>query len=251
MSREIKSAQRGTLNEREEKASRQQEEALFLLLELNDALFPIGAYAHSYGLETYVQKGLVHDSKTAASWLYAYISGSFLYSELLAVRLAYEGFAEDEGIEGLLQLEKELGAAKIPREPREALQKLGRRLAKNVQKIKLPFEEKFAAYIKEAKDSCTHPVCYGALAAALHLPERQALLHYYYAQLSALINTCVKLIPLSQTDGARLVASFRTKYSDIIDGVFAADEDDLCLASPGIDIRAMQHEVLYSRLYMS
>lgn len=34
---------------------RAEEDALFLLLELNDALFPIGAYAHSYGLETYVQ----------------------------------------------------------------------------------------------------------------------------------------------------------------------------------------------------
>lgn len=230
---------------------RQQEEALFLLLELNDALFPIGAYAHSYGLETYVQDGLVHDSQTAAAWLYAYFSGSFLYSELLAARLAYEYFPEADGLQKLLQLEKELRAAKVPREPREALQKLGRRLAKNVQKIELPFEPKFEVYVKETQNSCTHPVCYGALAAALHLPERQALLHYFYAQLSALTNTCVKLIPLSQTDGARLVSSFRTKYSGIIDRVFEADKDDLCLASPGLDIRAMQHEVLYSRLYMS
>lgn len=235
----------------EEKVSPQQEEALFLLLELNDALFPIGAYAHSYGLETYVQQGLVHDSNTASAWLCAYFSGSFLYSELLAARLAYEYFPETDGLEKLLQLETELCAAKVPREPREALQKLGRRLAKNVQKIGLPFEPQFAAYVKETQHSCTHPICYGALAAALHLPERQALLHYFYAQLSALINTCVKLIPLSQTDGARLVASFRTKYSTIIDRVFEADEDDLGLASPGLDIRAMQHEVLYSRLYMS
>ena len=27
----------------------------FLLLQVNDALFPIGAYSHSYGLETYIQ----------------------------------------------------------------------------------------------------------------------------------------------------------------------------------------------------
>ena len=30
----------------------------FLLLQVNDALFPIGGYSHSYGLETYIQKGL-------------------------------------------------------------------------------------------------------------------------------------------------------------------------------------------------
>ncbi len=31
----------------------------FLLLQVNDALFPIGAYSHSYGLETYIQKNLL------------------------------------------------------------------------------------------------------------------------------------------------------------------------------------------------
>ena len=176
---------------------RAEEDALFLLLELNDALFPIGAYAHSYGLETYVQQGCVHDAATAGKWLRAYFSGSFLYGELLSARLAYEAFGEPDGLEKLLELEAEVRAARVPRETREALQ------------------------------------------------------HYLYAQLSALTNTCVKLIPLSQTDGARLVASFRTCYSAYIDRALAAEADDLCLSSPGLDIRAMQHEVLYSRLYMS
>ena len=35
--------------------------AKFFLLQVNDALFPIGGYSHSYGLETYIQKGIVHD----------------------------------------------------------------------------------------------------------------------------------------------------------------------------------------------
>ena len=30
--------------------------AKFFLLQVNDALFPIGGYSHSYGLETYIQK---------------------------------------------------------------------------------------------------------------------------------------------------------------------------------------------------
>ena len=230
---------------------RAEEDTLFLLLELNDALFPIGAYAHSYGLETYVQQGCVHDAATAGKWLRAYFSGSFLYGELLSARLAYEALGERDGLEKLLELEAEVRAARVPRETRAALQKLGRRLAKNVTKIGLPFAARFDDYVKAAEQSCSHPVCYGALAAALALPERTALQHYLYAQLSALTNTCVKLIPLSQTDGARLVASFRTCYSAYIDRALAAEADDLCLSSPGLDIRAMQHEVLYSRLYMS
>lgn len=35
----------------------------FLVLQMNDSLFPIGAYSHSYGLETYIQKGIVKDAE--------------------------------------------------------------------------------------------------------------------------------------------------------------------------------------------
>lgn len=35
----------------------------FFLLQVNDALFPIGGYSHSQGLETYIQQGRVHDEK--------------------------------------------------------------------------------------------------------------------------------------------------------------------------------------------
>ena len=31
----------------------------FLLLQINDSAFPIGSYTQSFGLETYVQKGLI------------------------------------------------------------------------------------------------------------------------------------------------------------------------------------------------
>ena len=42
--------------------------AKFFLLQVNDALFPIGGYSHSYGLETYIQKGIVHDEE-AVRWM--------------------------------------------------------------------------------------------------------------------------------------------------------------------------------------
>ena len=34
-------------------------EKQFYLLQVNDALFPIGGYSHSQGLETYIQRGIV------------------------------------------------------------------------------------------------------------------------------------------------------------------------------------------------
>lgn len=86
-----------------------EEEALFLLLELNDALFPIGHMHTRMGSRRMCSK-LVHDAATAGKWLQAYFSGNFLYGELLSARLAYEAFPEPDGIERLQTLEEEVRA---------------------------------------------------------------------------------------------------------------------------------------------
>ena len=62
----------------------------FLLLQINDALFPIGGYSHSYGLETYIQKNIVYDIKTASDYIKNRLRYTICYTELLAARLAFE-----------------------------------------------------------------------------------------------------------------------------------------------------------------
>ena len=68
----------------------------FLLLQINDAMFPIGAYSHSYGLETYIQNGIVHDSQTAGEFIRKKLKYNMLYNELAFVRFAYE-YAKEIG----------------------------------------------------------------------------------------------------------------------------------------------------------
>ena len=36
---------------------------IFILFQINDALFPIGAYSHYYGLETYIPVSYTHLEK--------------------------------------------------------------------------------------------------------------------------------------------------------------------------------------------
>ena len=75
----------------------------FLLLQINDAMFPIGAYSHSYGLETYIQNGIVHDSQTAGEFIRKKLKYNMLYNELAFVRFAYE-YAKEGVMKDLLDL---------------------------------------------------------------------------------------------------------------------------------------------------
>jgi len=106
-------------------------EKQFYLLQVNDALFPIGGYSHSQGLETYIQRGIVHNVDTAREYITHKIKWNLAYTELLAARLAYEA-AEKKDLQELLYLEELLEASRIPMEQREAARKMGSRFAKTI-----------------------------------------------------------------------------------------------------------------------
>ena len=104
----------------------------FLLLQINDALFPIGGYSHSFGLETYIQKNIVTNGEKAKEYILSRINNSIKYTELLGIRLAYNE-AEKENIEGLLNIDEILTASKIPSEIRTASLKMGSRFVKTIK----------------------------------------------------------------------------------------------------------------------
>ena len=228
-------------------------EKQFYLLQINDALFPIGGYSHSQGLETYIQRGLVHDEDTAREYITNKIKWNFEYTELLAARLAYEA-AEKKNLKGILRLEELLEASRIPMEQREAARKMGSRFAKTIEKLELPISESgiFRKYLDARKGKTVNHCCiYGIFCAEMQIPLEEALSHYLYAQTSAIVTNCVKTIPLSQTSGQKLLSGCYGEFEMILKDVMKKREEDLCLSAPGFDIIGIQHERLYSRLYMS
>ena len=66
-----------------------------------------------------------------------------------------------------------------------------------------------------------------------------------------MVTNCVKTVPLSQTAGQRLLYQSQAFFQELLEHLEALTEEDLCLSMPGFDIRCMQHEGLYSRIYMS
>ena len=299
--------------------------SFFELLQLNDATFPIGSYTFSWGLETFVQQGIIHDSKSAEAFIGSELSGSFLYSDLLAVRLAWEASgvcnageahcasgvcsagemhcASGVGSVGaahcasgvgkaneahsasctgnapepnnaslvctvpswqkLQALDEIYGASRGPFELREGSRKLATRFEKTTDAFcEIPLlangthGENSTGRTSEMHGAKTaayqavyFPVAYGAHCAERGIPLEECLAAFTYSQVSARVTTCVKLVPLSQSEGQRILYSLMKNFSDLVAKCFTLSENDLCRSSPGLDLRAMQHEYLYSRLY--
>lgn len=226
--------------------------AKFFLLQVNDALFPIGGYSHSYGLETYIQKGLVHDEDSAEEFIHKRLEYNFLYNEFLAVRLGWE-YAVRGDLTAISRLEEIMEAGKIPRETREASRKLGSRFIKTLSALEIPRENRVFEEYREARKgkSVHHAVAYGVFCGAAGITREEALEHFLYAQTSAMVTNCVKTIPLSQSSGQKLLSGCYPLLQKLTREVKELGEEWLGLSGPGFDLRCMQHEGLYSRIYMS
>lgn len=233
-------------------------EKLFLLLQICDSQFPIGSYTQSYGLETYVQKNLVFDGATAESFISANMKQSLVYSELLPVKLAYS-YGLERNMPKIIQLEQISRASRSPRELREASLKLGKRFVRTVEGLPVDFDQESLDFFHEYQQSAqtigiSHPVAYGVYCSLVDMGENQensVLSHYFYSQLSAFVTNAVKLVPLSQTEGQKILCSLHQDIPSLLEKIQGLTEEDLFLSCPAFDLRSMEHERLYSRLYMS
>ena len=224
----------------------------FHLLQVNDALFPIGGYSHSYGLETYIQKGIVKNVHDASIYITNKLKYSILYTDLFGVRLAYE-YCKEKDMDKLVELNQWTEASKVPTELRDASKKMASRFLKTVQEIDITYDSDFfKCYTEIIGIKNLHHAClYGVFCASIHIDELDALSHYLYNQTSAMVTTSVKTIPLSQTDGQIILTNSFMLLAELLSTVMNLDTSMYGLSAPGFDIRSMQHESLYSRIYMS
>lgn len=225
---------------------------LLTLLQINDSVFPIGGFTQSYGLETYVHKQVVHDSKTAQAYAQAMLQESFYYNDAAFFMLAWNICTRGATQAKILLLDQRISSLKAPAEIREASKKLGIRFLKIVAGFKTVARcKRYLTAIQNGDAHGHYAMAFAMYAHAQKIPFEDALTAFYYNNLNGIITNCAKLVPISQMDGQQILF----KLQPLIQQLVATQRDlpdeligNCCVAQ---DIRCMQHEKLYTRIYIS
>lgn len=225
--------------------------ALLALLQLCDTALPTGAFSCSNGLETYTQAGLIAEADTLQGWLDTVLRHSVHGGHLLPVALAHRAAAAADWPQ-LGRLDQQLTAMKHPRELREASMRVGQQLLRLARHIwPGPCIEYVETLWRQGTIAAHHAVVFGVLGWALELNEPVTVEAAGYTWLSSMTSAALRLFPLGQSAGQQVLTRLLTSLPGIAEAISQQGWDDLSSAAPGFDIRAMQHETLYSRLFQS
>ncbi|OOF37478.1 urease accessory protein UreF [Rodentibacter heidelbergensis] len=221
------------------------------LLHLVDPTLPIGGFNHSNGLETFVQQGIVESKITLEDYVQTQLLQNWIYNDGAYLSLAFDAM-ENHDFERLCELDWTLSATKIARESREGSFKLGVRLLKIfIRYENHPMLTTYQQAITEKRVQGYFPIVFAMVAQAMGLSKADTLYAFYYNSAVGAITNGVKLIPLSQMDGQDILFRLRQPLQKAVALSLSPDSDWLGAATLANDIRAMQHEQLYTRLYMS
>jgi len=225
--------------------------ALLSLLQFADGLFPTGGYAHSFGLETYCQAGIITDRPGLVAFVRAHLEGAAGPCDAVALAGALRA-AEREDLETCAALDATLDAMKPVREFREASRQMGRQTVRVA--AALTGDPRLIAFHDATETGRTpghHPVALGMTGAVLGWSAEEATTAFLYATAGLLVGAGLRLLPLGQLDGQRVLWSLRATIARLAEEAAAAAPDDLRSFAPGLDVAGMRHASLDRRLFRS
>ncbi|HWE76635.1 MAG TPA: urease accessory protein UreF [Stellaceae bacterium] len=226
------------------------EATLYHLLTWLSPSYPVGAFAHSSGLEWAVEAGWVRDRSTLEEWLQDVLQHGAAWND--AVLLAATHRAAAAGDKVALARCAQLAAALHPSEERR-IESLAQGSAFRRIAAATARQEAIEPFDIVPETETAYPVAVGILTAGYSVELTAALTAYLHAYLGNLVSAAQRLIPLGQTDGQTAIMTLKPAVLETVRRAAAIPPGDpfhfLGSATFAADLASMWHETQYTRLF--
>ena len=219
--------------------------SLLRMLQLSSASLPVGAFAWSHGMEQAVAVGLVHDEASAAGWLLGVAEHSVAAMDVPVLRRLHRAWREDDGAavehwNRLLCASRE--TSELAQEDHQMALALARLLADlGVAQAASWRRAPVLGYPTMHALACVHWQVNVDLACASLL----------YSFCENQVAAAIKLVPLGQTAGQRLLGRALAAIPDWCARGLDIRDEDIATCTPGLGAASVMHEQLYTRLFRS
>jgi urease accessory protein len=218
---------------------------LLRLMHLVSPALPIGAYHFSQGLEYAVEAGWIKTEADALQWIEGLAENALATLDLpLLLRLQAAWQASDNA--AAERLSQRLLAARETAELRAEDRHLGRALARVLLDLGIADAEPWLT-----SDAASHAALFALAASHWQIPAPDAAAGYIWAWCENQVLAAVKLVPLGQRAGQRVLDHLIKQIPTLIHRAESLADDDIGIATPYHGIACAKHETQYSRLFRS
>jgi urease accessory protein len=223
----------------------QADSALLRLLQLCSGTLPIGGFTYSQGIEWAVECGWIKDQASLTDWLTDLIETSLTLVEIPVLARLYRA-CENDDAEQLTYWSAWLLASREARELRDEERNRGRALASLLVDLDIPRAADWRDSLMTCQSAGFALACHG-----WSIPLHQAAQGFAWAWLENLALAGVKLIPLGQTAGQRVLRDLGDIASHAVQRGLALADHDMGASAPALAIASSRHEIQYTRLFRS
>ncbi|WP_446811989.1 urease accessory protein UreF [Methylomonas sp. 2BW1-5-20] len=219
--------------------------SLLRLLQLVSPGLPIGMYSYSQGLERAVDDGWLTNAEQVDGWLQGLLqNGLGLVDAPILARL-YDAWSVDD-MAAVEHWSQTLTACRETAELRAEDRQTGQALARLLVNLELP----------EANDWLKRPdatlgTMFALAAARWQISKADALIGYLWGWLENQVLCAVKLVPLGQVAGQRLLKNLADELPALVERALNLNDAEIGGSCFGLALASSRHEMQYSRLFRS
>lgn len=222
--------------------------AIYRLLTWLSPSYPVGAFSYSQGLETAIENGLVPDASSLQDWLESSLSGGMLWSDAVLFARAHEA-ASAAGSSDLLDVVEFAAAFQPGAELRMETMAQGDAFLKVTSQVWPCAGLEKLMRIK--RPEIAYPIAVACAAAGHCIGLGLSLEAWLHASAANLVSAAIRLVPLGQTHGQRVLAAIEPAISGTVTAARETPLSELATNNFLAEICSMQHETQTTRLFRS
>jgi urease accessory protein len=222
---------------------------LLRLLHLASPALPIGAFHFSQGLEYAVDAGWIHDAASAHEWIDGIAHASFGTLDLPVLQRLRAAWGTNDGA-GVQRWNAFLLASRETTELRAEDRHMGSALLRVLAEFDLT-TELFPARSDRARQGVAQATAFAFACARWSIAPLPAAQAYAWAWAENQVLAAVKLIPLGQSAGQRMLHALNPRLGALAGRSVEFADSDIGISTSLQAVASARHETQYSRLFKS
>ena len=219
--------------------------SLLKLMNLMSPTLPIGGFTYSQGIEKAIESNWITDFESAKKWLESQLLINLKFTDLPILMRLYKS-VDSKNYKRVTYWSNFLLACRETMELRDEENNRGRSLAKLIESLEKDQAKEWSEILKT-----NHLLGYAFLSNVWNISMKKLLLGYSWSWLENQVAATVKIIPLGQTDGQKLLNEIIKKIPNVVEEVEIINDNEIGISQPAFVIASCLHETQYTRIYRS